>query len=176
MWAKATPSPTFDPAGHRRVAILNVAAPAACPPDCQGAPGTVVSMVTRRTECARDVRDRSRRGVDDLVAIPEGSVCPRFSSNTRGTEAKICLPCCCNPAALPTVAAYPASNRTVPKNKSCAASNIPQRSVSSRRISAGYRDLDKLSLDADLQGMRDNPKFQQLVTQLKAPPASVVRY
>jgi hypothetical protein len=48
--------------------------------------------------------------------------------------------------------------------------------VSSRRISAGYRDLDKLSLDADLQGMRDNPKFQQLVTQLKAPPASVVRY
>ena len=42
-------------------------------------------------------------------------------------------------------------------------------------ISAGYRDLDQLSLDADLQGMRDNPKFQQLVADLKAPPASVAR-
>ena len=42
-------------------------------------------------------------------------------------------------------------------------------------ISAGYRDLDKLSLDADLQGMRDNPKFQQLVADLKAPSASVAR-
>jgi serine/threonine protein kinase len=42
-------------------------------------------------------------------------------------------------------------------------------------ISAGYRDLDKLSLDADLQGMRDNPKFRQLVADLKAPSASVVR-
>jgi hypothetical protein len=34
-------------------------------------------------------------------------------------------------------------------------------------ISAGYRDHDKLSLDADLQGMRDNPNFQQLVADLK---------
>jgi serine/threonine protein kinase/tetratricopeptide (TPR) repeat protein len=42
-------------------------------------------------------------------------------------------------------------------------------------IGAGYRDLDKLSLDADLQGVRDNPKFQQLVADLKAPSASVVR-
>jgi len=42
-------------------------------------------------------------------------------------------------------------------------------------ISAGYRDLDQLSLDADLQGMRDNPKFQQLVADLKAPSASVAR-
>jgi eukaryotic-like serine/threonine-protein kinase len=42
-------------------------------------------------------------------------------------------------------------------------------------IGAGYRDLDKLTLDADLQGMRDNPKFQQLVADLKAPSASVVR-
>jgi hypothetical protein len=42
-------------------------------------------------------------------------------------------------------------------------------------ISAGYRDLDKLSLDADLQGMRDNPNFQQLVADLKAPSVSVVR-
>jgi len=42
-------------------------------------------------------------------------------------------------------------------------------------VSAGYRDLDKLSFDADLQGMRDNPKFQQLVADLKAPSASVVR-
>ena len=41
--------------------------------------------------------------------------------------------------------------------------------------SAGYRDLDRLSLDADLQGMRGNPKFQQLVADLKAPSASVVR-
>jgi tetratricopeptide (TPR) repeat protein len=42
-------------------------------------------------------------------------------------------------------------------------------------IGAGYRDLDKLSLDVDLQGMRDNPKFQQLVADLKAPSASIVR-
>jgi serine/threonine protein kinase len=42
-------------------------------------------------------------------------------------------------------------------------------------ISAGYRDLDQLSLDADLQGMRDNPKFQQIVADLKAPSASVAR-
>jgi eukaryotic-like serine/threonine-protein kinase len=42
-------------------------------------------------------------------------------------------------------------------------------------ISAGYRDIDKLSLDADLQGMRDNPKFRQLVADLKAPSASVAR-
>jgi tetratricopeptide (TPR) repeat protein len=42
-------------------------------------------------------------------------------------------------------------------------------------ISAGYRDLDKLSLDADLQGVRGNPKFQQLVADLKAPSASVGR-
>ncbi len=42
-------------------------------------------------------------------------------------------------------------------------------------ISAGYRDLDRLSFDADLQGMRDNPKFRQLVADLKVPPASVVR-
>jgi pentatricopeptide repeat protein len=42
-------------------------------------------------------------------------------------------------------------------------------------ISAGYRDLDKLSLDMELQGMHDNPKFQQLVTDLKAPSASVAR-
>jgi pentatricopeptide repeat protein len=41
-------------------------------------------------------------------------------------------------------------------------------------ISAGYRDLDKLSLEADLQGMRDNPKFQQLVADLKGPSANVV--
>jgi tetratricopeptide (TPR) repeat protein len=41
--------------------------------------------------------------------------------------------------------------------------------------SAGYRDLDRLSLDADLQGMRGNPQFQQLVADLKAPSASVVR-
>jgi eukaryotic-like serine/threonine-protein kinase len=40
-------------------------------------------------------------------------------------------------------------------------------------IGAGYRDLDQLSLDADLQGMRDNPKFRQLVANLKS-PASVV--
>jgi eukaryotic-like serine/threonine-protein kinase len=42
-------------------------------------------------------------------------------------------------------------------------------------INAGYRDLDQLSLDADLQGMRDNPKFRQLVADLKAPSASVAR-
>jgi hypothetical protein len=42
-------------------------------------------------------------------------------------------------------------------------------------ISAGYRDVDQLSLDTDLQGMRDNPNFQQLVADLKAPSASVVR-
>jgi uncharacterized protein HemY len=42
-------------------------------------------------------------------------------------------------------------------------------------ISAGYRDLDKLILDADLQGMRDNPKFQQLLANLKAPSANAVR-
>jgi hypothetical protein len=42
-------------------------------------------------------------------------------------------------------------------------------------IIAGYRDLDKLSFDADLQGMRNNPKFRQLVADLKAPPASVAR-
>jgi eukaryotic-like serine/threonine-protein kinase len=42
-------------------------------------------------------------------------------------------------------------------------------------VSAGYRDLDKLSLDADLQRMRDNPKFRQLVADLKAPSASVAR-
>jgi eukaryotic-like serine/threonine-protein kinase len=42
-------------------------------------------------------------------------------------------------------------------------------------ISAGYRDLDQLSLDADLQGMRDNPKFRQLVADLKVPSASVAR-
>jgi eukaryotic-like serine/threonine-protein kinase len=42
-------------------------------------------------------------------------------------------------------------------------------------ISAGYRDLDKLSLDADLQGMRGNQKFRQLVADLKAPSTSVVR-
>jgi eukaryotic-like serine/threonine-protein kinase len=42
-------------------------------------------------------------------------------------------------------------------------------------ISAGYRDLDQLSLDTDLQGMRDNPKFRQLVADLKAPSAGVVR-
>jgi hypothetical protein len=41
-------------------------------------------------------------------------------------------------------------------------------------ISAGYRDLDRLSLDADLQGMRDNPKFQQLVADLKVPSASII--
>jgi len=41
-------------------------------------------------------------------------------------------------------------------------------------ISAGYRDLDKLSLDSDLQGVRDNPNFQRLVTDLKVPSASVV--
>jgi tetratricopeptide (TPR) repeat protein len=42
-------------------------------------------------------------------------------------------------------------------------------------VNAGYRDLDKLSLDADLQGMRSNPKFRQLVADLKAPSSSVVR-
>jgi serine/threonine protein kinase len=42
-------------------------------------------------------------------------------------------------------------------------------------ISAGYHDLDKLSFDADLQGLRDNPKFQQLVADLKTPSASAVR-
>ena len=42
-------------------------------------------------------------------------------------------------------------------------------------ISAGYRDLDKLSLDADLQRMRDNPKFQQLVADLKPASTSVAR-
>jgi len=42
-------------------------------------------------------------------------------------------------------------------------------------ISGGYRDLDKLSLDADLQGLRDNPKFRQLVADLKAPSAGLVR-
>ena len=41
-------------------------------------------------------------------------------------------------------------------------------------INAGYRDLDKLSFDADLQGLRDNPKFRQLVADLKAPSARVV--
>jgi len=41
-------------------------------------------------------------------------------------------------------------------------------------VSAGYRDLDKLSLDADLQGLRDNPKFRQLVADLKAPSAGLV--
>jgi serine/threonine protein kinase len=41
-------------------------------------------------------------------------------------------------------------------------------------ISAGYRDLDKLSLDADLQGMRDNPQFRQLVADLKAASPSFV--
>jgi len=42
-------------------------------------------------------------------------------------------------------------------------------------ISAGYRDLDKLLLDADLHGMSENPKFRQLMADLKAPPASAVR-
>jgi serine/threonine protein kinase len=42
-------------------------------------------------------------------------------------------------------------------------------------IGAGYRDIDKLSLDADLRGMRADPKFQQLLAGLKAPSASVVR-
>jgi serine/threonine protein kinase len=42
-------------------------------------------------------------------------------------------------------------------------------------VSAGFRDLDKLSLDPDLQGMRDNPKFELLVTGLKASSASVAR-
>jgi hypothetical protein len=42
-------------------------------------------------------------------------------------------------------------------------------------IGAGYRDLDKLSLEAELQGIRDNRKFQQLVADLKASPANVVR-
>ena len=42
-------------------------------------------------------------------------------------------------------------------------------------IKAGYRDLDKLLLDADLQGMRDDPKFQQLVASLETPPANVSR-
>jgi hypothetical protein len=42
-------------------------------------------------------------------------------------------------------------------------------------ISAGYRDLDRISLDADLQGLHDNPNFQRLVADLKAPSASVVR-
>ena len=40
-------------------------------------------------------------------------------------------------------------------------------------IRAGYRDLDKLSLDAELLWMRDNPKFRQLVADLKAPAARV---
>ena len=42
-------------------------------------------------------------------------------------------------------------------------------------IRAGYSDVDKLSLDADLRGMRDNPDFQQLVVALRAPSGSVVR-
>ncbi len=41
-------------------------------------------------------------------------------------------------------------------------------------IGAGYRDLDKLSLDTDLQGMRGNPRFQQLVADLKSPSANVI--
>ncbi len=40
-------------------------------------------------------------------------------------------------------------------------------------ISAGYRDLDKLAIDAELQGMRDNRKFQQLVADLKTPSADL---
>ncbi len=42
-------------------------------------------------------------------------------------------------------------------------------------IRAGYSEVDKLSLDADLRGMRDNPDFQQLVVALRAPSGSVVR-
>jgi serine/threonine protein kinase len=42
-------------------------------------------------------------------------------------------------------------------------------------IGAGYRDLDKLSFDADLREMHDNPKFQRLVADLKTASASVVR-
>jgi eukaryotic-like serine/threonine-protein kinase len=41
-------------------------------------------------------------------------------------------------------------------------------------ISAGYRDVDRLSLDADLKGMRDNPNFQRLVADLKIPSPTVV--
>ncbi len=41
-------------------------------------------------------------------------------------------------------------------------------------VGAGYSDRDRLSFDADLQGLRDNPRFQQLVADLKAPPASIV--
>jgi hypothetical protein len=40
-------------------------------------------------------------------------------------------------------------------------------------ISAGYRDLDKLALDTDLEGMHDNPKFKELVASLRAPSAGV---
>jgi eukaryotic-like serine/threonine-protein kinase len=40
-------------------------------------------------------------------------------------------------------------------------------------VSAGYHDLDKLSLDDGLQGLRDKPSFQQLVADLKAPSTNL---
>ena len=39
-------------------------------------------------------------------------------------------------------------------------------------INRGYKDADGLMADDDLKNLRPNPKFQQLVAELKHPPAT----
>ena len=36
-------------------------------------------------------------------------------------------------------------------------------------VSAGYQDAGRMAIDEDFEAMRDNPKFQQLVAELKSP-------
>ena len=40
-------------------------------------------------------------------------------------------------------------------------------------INRGYKDADGLTTDDDLKKLRPNPKFQQLVAELKRAPARV---
>jgi non-specific serine/threonine protein kinase/serine/threonine-protein kinase len=39
-------------------------------------------------------------------------------------------------------------------------------------INRGYRYADRLMTDEDLKNLRSNPKFQQLVAELKPPPTN----
>jgi non-specific serine/threonine protein kinase/serine/threonine-protein kinase len=52
------------------------------------------------------------------------------------------------------------------------AANRPDEALQYLReaINRGYKNADGLMTDPDLKSLRDNPKFQQLVAQLKLPP------